>query len=175
MTRLAQAVRAWGRGAWLAAALLLAPGMAASESEAQAPQNRGPIVRVEARADAFFARVDAYHAGLAASTDLGSYVRLDAIIAGGVARAGFGSGASGRAEVIGRFLLDPFRQSRWGVYGGGGLIARADEGAGTRGYLTLLVGAELPRAGSLTPAIEVGIGGGTRVGLVLRGTRRGRR
>jgi hypothetical protein len=83
--------------------------------------------------------------------------------------------ASGRAEVVGRFLLDPFRQSRWGFYGGGGLIARLDEGDDVRGYVTLLLGVEPPGNGQWLPALELGIGGGTRVALVVRRGRAERR
>ena len=135
---------------------------------------RGSPLRLVVRADAFLARVDAAHIGLGATRDLGSYVRLDGVVAAGL-REGGNRGASARAEIIGRFLLDPFRQARWGVYAGGGLIARHDEAARSRGYVTLLVGAELPGSGQVLPAVEVGIGGGTRIGLVIRRGRPNRR
>ena len=141
----------------------------------QGGDSRGPTYRVVTRADAFLARVDAYHAGAGATTDLGSYVRLDAVVGAGIARAGEERVGSARAEVVGRFLLDPYRQSRWGVYAGGGLILRHDDGPGTSGYVTLLAGAELPGAAGMQPALELGIGGGTRIGLVLRRGRPNRR
>ncbi len=155
-----------------ALALLLALG---SRAEAQEVDPRSPRRRLVARIDAFVARVDALHAGLGATTDLGSYVRLDAVVAGGAARLADETVASGRAEVVGRFLLDPFRQTRWGVYGGAGLLVRHDDGPGTNGYVTLLFGAELPGARRMVPALEVGIGGGTRMALVVRRGRLNRR
>ena len=147
----------------------------AREVDAQRADGSGRQFRLALRADAFLARVDAFHAGLGATTDLGSYVRVDAVVAGGVARDGDESVASGRLEVTGRFLLDPFRQSRWGFYGGAGLIARHDDGAETNGYLTLIAGTELPGSGRMLPALEIGIGGGTRFAFVLRRSRPSRR
>ena len=146
-----------------------------ARASAQDREDGASRVRLVARLDAFVARVDALHAGLGATTALGSYVRLDAVLAAGAARAGDETAASGRAELVGRFLLDPFRQSRWGVYGGAGLLARYDDGPGMNAYLTLLVGAELPGARRLVPALEVGIGSGTRVALVVRRGRPNRR
>jgi len=142
---------------------------------AQTTSDRGSPLRFVARLDAFAARANAVHAGLGATTDLGNYARLDVILAAGGARANDITVASGRAELVGRFLLDPFRQSRWGFHGGAGLIARFDAGASGRGYLTVLLGAELPGAGQTRPALEVGIGGGTRVGVVIRRARTNRR
>ena len=124
-----------------------------------------PLIRV----DAFLARTDAVHAAVGGTASLGSYVRLDGVAGAGIAFGPDGGrGASGRAEVVGRFLLDPFRQSRWGFYGGGGLIARIDRGSDPEGFITLLFGVEPPVEGRLRPAIELGIGGGTRIALVLR-------
>jgi hypothetical protein len=152
--------------------MLLTP---ARETSAQPVSARAPTLRFTARVDAFMARSEALHAGLGIATDLGSYVRLDAALAGGAAQVERTTVASGRAEVVARFLLDPFRQSRWGFYGGGGLIARYDDGPGATGYLTLLVGAELPGTGRTLKAVEVGVGGGTRIGLVIRRGRPNRR
>ena len=155
-------------------AVLVALAAGSTQLEAQ-PGAEQPTWRALARVDAFIARVDAIHVGAGLTRDLGSYVRLDGALAGGVARAGDDTGASGRAELVGRFLLDPFRQSRWGFYAGGGLIARSDDGDDVRGYFTLLFGAELPVEGRMLPALELGIGGGTRVGLVVRRGRMDRR
>ena len=165
--------RALRRHRALAAALVaLAIGSTPLEAQRGADQ---PTYRGLARADAFIARVDAIHVGAGLTRDLGSYVRLDGVLAGGVARSGDDTAGSGRAEVVGRFLLDPVRQSRWGLYAGGGLIARLDDGDDVRGYFTVLFGAELPVDGRMLPALELGIGGGTRVGLVVRRGRLDRR
>ncbi len=162
----------WGRRALVATVVGLVIGSA--EVQAQGA-TRQPAFRPVVRADAFLARVDAFHAGAGLTREVGSYVRLDGVLGAGVARAGDATAASGRVEVVGRFLLDPFRQSRWGFYGGGGLIGRLDDGDDVRGYFTLVLGAELPGSGRVRPALEVGIGGGTRVALVVRRGRLDRR
>ncbi len=139
----------------------------------------GPVsagrYRPEARADVFIARTEAMHLGAGLAIDAGTYVRLAAIIGAGAARLHDETVASGRVEVVGRFVLDPFRQARWGLYAATGVVGRVEDGAGTRGQLTLLVGAEMPTARTTVTAIEVGIGGGARIGLTLRRGRPGRR
>ena len=69
--------------------------------------------------------------------------------------------------LVGRFLLDPFRQSRWSGYGGAGLSALHTE-HDWRGYMLAVVGVEGPGGRRFLPALEIGLGGGTRIGLVLR-------
>ena len=154
--------------------LLFALAGSAADLEAQRIATR-PTFRPVVRVDGFFARGDAVHAGAGVTRDVGSYVRLDAVLAAGAARAGDETVASGRAELVGRFLLDPFRQSRWGFYGGAGLVARQDGASDPRSYITLLVGAELPGGGRMRPALELGIGGGTRIGFAVRRGRPDRR
>lgn len=158
---------------WGAALVMLFAGV--RTADAQATGARGATVRLVGRVDAFLARTGALHAGLGATTDLGSYVRLDGVLAAGAARVSGVTVASGRVEIVGRFLLDPFRQSRWGFFVGSGLIARFDDGTRGQGYLTLLLGTELPGTARTRPALEVGIGGGTRVGIAIRQGRLNRR
>src|SRR5688500_17381914 len=162
----------WRRPA--SATVLVAVLAGAGHLEAQ-EAGRGSVFRPLGRVDAFLARADAVHAGAGVTRDLGSYVRLDYVLAAGAARAGGETVASARAEGVARFLLDPFRQSRWGFYGGGGLVARLDGGDDLRGYVTLLFGAELPDEGRMLEAIELGIGGGMRIALVVRRGRPDRR
>ena len=167
----------------LAAALLAlaAPRPLAAQGE--------PRYQAELRADAIAARATAYQAGLGVNARLTNYVRLGALVAAGMTLPPGSGGAepSARADLVGRFLLDPFRERRWGAYAGAGLSTRvehvrrdADSGAGSefpvRGYLLLAFGVEGPEFGNrLLPALEVGFGGGTRVGVVLRRARPGRR
>jgi hypothetical protein len=138
-------------------------------------QDDGPSIRAEWRADLFLASVDAAHAGIGSSTDLGAYARLDATLGVGAAWIGSEAVASGRADLGVRFLLDPYHQERWGVYGGAGVSTRYEDGPGARVLLTLFAGAELPGDRPWRPAVEAGIGGGVRVGLVLRPRRQSRR
>ncbi len=80
-----------------------------------------------------------------------------------------------RLEGIARFHLDPYRQDRRGVYAGGGVGVRHVAGDALRPLLVALVGVELAPRGSVVPAIEAGVGGGARLGVVLRSLRPGRR
>lgn len=85
--------------------------------------------------------------------------------------ASVGAGISGRelawrGELLGHFLLSPEERRRAGVYFAGGIAAV--EGAVSRGYLVLTLGIEeRPRASSGW-VLELGIGGGARIGLGYR-------
>ncbi len=89
---------------------------------------------------------------------------------GGTAAVGISSaGGSGRGDLFGQFSLDPYHQSAWEPYVGGGATVRLDGGhAGERVYLLGFLGANWPRTGSVAPGIELGIGGGVRIGVTLR-------
>ena len=76
---------------------------------------------------------------------------------------------SGRVDVLGRFLFDPFRQSAWGISAGAGVSVRAHEGDRLRPLLLAVIDVEGQRASNgISPALQVGLGGGVRVGAVLR-------
>lgn len=100
----------------------------------------------------------------------GIYVRTGLVGGVGVGR----HGAEGRTDLLSRFSLDPFRQSRWALYGGGGISGRyrTREDGGSRAYLLLVVGVEGPlplgRTEGWVPVVEVGLGGGARVGVGVR-------
>ena len=127
-------------------------------------------VQSEIRIDAIFARTGGVEAGYGVTVPMGIYVRS------GIA-AGIGAGrhgVEGRSDLISRFSFDPFRQSRWAPYAGGGLSGRyrSKLDDGSRAYILIFLGLEGPlplgeRAGWV-PAVEVGLGGGARVGLILR-------
>ena len=165
------------RAAALLVALVVATPVAIEAQASPGGRQAGGAsrVRTEARADAFIARIDALHAGVGFAADLGTYFRLASIIGIGAADVDGETVASGRAEILGRFALDPFRQARWGVYGATGVVARYEDGPGTRGYLTLLLGVELPSERPAVTAVELGIGGGVRLGVAVRQGRSGRR
>jgi hypothetical protein len=98
----------------------------------------------------------------------GPYVRVG-VLAGAGARLNSPSGAAGRVDVLARFLLDPFRQSRWGLSAGGGVSLRADAGDKVRPNLLVAVDLEGPRSRSgVSPAFQIGFGGGVRGGVGLR-------
>ncbi|HJP87133.1 MAG TPA: hypothetical protein VJ852_14175 [Gemmatimonadaceae bacterium] len=143
---------------------LAAAGTAAS---AQVEQQR---VQTEWRLDGLFARSSGVEAGVGVSVPTGIYVRNGLVGAVGAGRHGI----EGRTDLLSRFSLDPFRQSRWALYGGGGISGRyrSREDGGSHAYLMLFLGVEGPlpvgRTSGWMPAFEVGLGGGARVGVILR-------
>jgi len=157
------------------AALACAPACAAAQAPAAA---RRP--RFEARADLIAARATAVHGALGLVVPLGTYARASAVAGGGTIALGGETRGSARADAVVRFLFDPFLERRWGPYGGAGVSALYtagghDRGGGWRGYLLAVAGIEGPPAHGVLPALELGLGGGTRIGVVLRGARRERR
>ena len=124
----------------------------------------------EGRLDAIVARSSAVHAAYGFTVPAGIYVRSGLIAGIGAGRHGI----EGRSDLIARFSFDPFRQSRWAPYAGAGLSGRyrSKLDGGSRGYLLVFLGVEGPlplgeRKGWV-PAVEVGLGGGARVGVILR-------
>ena len=83
------------------------------------------------------------------------------VVVDGVERFGW------RADIFGRFQLDPFRERRWAPYGAAGVSVRG-VGNDSEEYLMVLFGLEGPLARGWSPALEVGFGGGFRAGLVMR-------
>jgi hypothetical protein len=152
----------------------------AGAAGAQVPK---PAVQPELRLDVIAGQQPAVQLGAGAQLPMGYYVRVGLVGAVGVATGGrtalIGSADAppgrldGRADLLVRFLLDPFRQSAYGLSVGGGLSARAEPGDRVRPRL--LVAADLEGRRStrgLVPAIQLGLGGGVRIGVVLRrGTR----
>lgn len=145
-----------------AAALVLPAGAAAQRGEQK--------VQAEARIDGIFSEQTAVHAGLGLSVPAGLYVRTGLVLGAGIGRHGFDA----RTDLIGRFSFDPLRQSRWAPYAGAGVSARFNSTADgeAKGYLLFFLGMEGPMPRGLTtavvPAVEVGLGGGVRVGVILR-------
>ena len=179
--------RGTARRLLLLAAVLLAGRPVLAQGGGQEGQ---PRLRWELRADAIAARSTAYQVALGAGLPVSNYVRLAGVLGAGmtVPPAPGEARPSARADLLARFLLDPFREGRWGPYAGAGLSVRADAeryfGGGdvarerlrTRGFLVLALGIEGPElSGRVMPALEVGFGGGTRVGVVLRQARQNRR
>jgi hypothetical protein len=125
-------------------------------------------VQPEGRVDVLAARRTAVHGGIGVNLPAGRSVRLELVSAVGASTVGGNTGFSTRLEGVARYLLDPDFVSRWGAYGGGGLGARYDRGAGWRGVLIALIGLEGPRWGGVVPFVEAGYGGGARVGAGVR-------
>ncbi|MDP9202921.1 MAG: hypothetical protein M3P26_13465 [Gemmatimonadota bacterium] len=150
--------------------LLATVGLAATLPTLSGAQIVQQKFQSEARLDAIFARSSAVEAAYGFTVPAGIYVRSGLVAGIGAGR----HGVEGRTDLISRFSLDPFRQSRWAPYGGAGLSGRyrSKLDGGSRAYLLVFLGVEGPlplgeRSGWV-PAVEVGLGGGGRVGLVLR-------
>lgn len=144
----------------------------AAEAWAQlgAPQSRAP--RWEARLEATAAESPGAHLGLGLGVRTGWYARASLAVATG---AVFGEDdvwrGSQRGELVLRFLMDPFGNQARGWYGGAGVSVQQVAGQRSRGALLLLAGVEGRARTGVRPALEVGLGGGVRIGLVLRGAR----
>lgn len=123
----------------------------------------------EYRGDALIGRGTSAQAALGAVFLMGTYVRTSLDVAGGATWHDNETRASGRADVIARFLLDPFREVPVGLSVGGGVSVPYVSGdAHVRPFLTAVVDVEGRMRRSITPAIQIGLGGGTRIGVVLR-------
>ena len=72
-------------------------------------------------------------------------------------------------DLLTRFLLDPYGQTAWGISAGGGLSLRAEPGDRVRPLLLVALDIEGRRsARGIAPAVQIGLGGGVRIGAVLR-------
>lgn len=138
---------------------------------AQVPESPGLVP--ELRGDVILGRQAAVQLGAGVQVPAGYYVRVGVDGAVGVriedAGASTRSRLGGRLDVLARFLLDPFRQTSYGLSLGGGMSLRAEQGDRVRPVL--LVAAEIEGRRStrgVVPALQVGLGGGARVGIVLR-------
>lgn len=124
--------------------------------------------RPELRIDYLGARLHAVHVGAGVTVPAGTYARVG-VVAGAGPGWGPGRGAfpSVRADVVARFLIDPYRRSRIGVSIGGGVGIRHDDGD-TRGLALLVVDVEGQGTRGWIPFASGGIGGGVRVTAGLR-------
>jgi hypothetical protein len=135
---------------------------------AAAQPPRESVVRAEARVDAIFARATTVHAGLGLGFRTGYNIRAHVVGAAGFAVEGGTTEPSARGDATLRLLLDPFGENRSGLSIGGGLTMLYDGFADTRTLGMIVVGLEGAPRGRVVWAVEVGLGGGARVGVVLR-------
>lgn len=123
-----------------------------------------PGINVEGRLDAIVASRSALQAGLGLTTSAGTYVRTGIVGALGASP----DGLSGRFDAFARYHLDPFRESHWAPYGGGGISVRMDQHTRTKTFLLIFAGVDGPARNGLTTSVEAGLGGGARFGVILR-------
>jgi hypothetical protein len=148
-----------------------------AHASAQRVVARSSVPPLELRVDAIDVRSSEHgtlQGGAGVNLPLGDYVRLEIDGAGGVTKRDSVQLASGRVDAIARFLLDPFAETRWGLSIGGGMSALVTESRAHE-YLVVVVDLETPRVGPVVPAVQLGLGGGTRIGLIVRAYRPGQR
>ena len=148
--------------------------MALFPAAAAAQSDRGGV-RFEMAAGVHAARETWSFVGGGAAVPAGNYVRSFARIGGGPALSDTPL-VAGRLELGIRFLTDPFHQQRRAAYLGAGLGVRGTHRLRNRTeYVFLLVGLEGRTRDRWIPALEVGLGDGARLTLVIRQGRRGYR
>jgi hypothetical protein len=125
----------------------------------------------EARIDALAGPPAGAQLGIGANVAAGYYIRIGLDAAAGASSRDGSAVLSGRVDLASRFLLDPFRESAWAPYAGGGFTAQWDRDGNRRGDLLLLIGLEGPAHAGWRTAVELGLGGGARLGVVLRRAR----
>ncbi|MEP6989615.1 MAG: hypothetical protein ABJA80_01705 [bacterium] len=150
------------------AMMLVTAAVAARPARAQSALELRPVPVL--RADAIIAsHQTSLEVGGGAQFPAGYYVRVDVLGAAGEHAQGGVHDASGRLDVVGRFLLDPFRRTPFGLSAGAGLSLRARHGDRIRPYLLMVADLEGPRtAAGVSPALQLGLGGGVRIGLAFR-------
>ena len=154
---------------------LVALALVASLAQAQAPVRPQPELRVDV-IDVRSDRRGTVHAGAGIGLPLGYYARLGVVLAGGVTQRDDATLGSGRLDLVTRFLFDPFREARWGLSVGGGMTVSYVAQEEWRELVLVLIDVEAPPVRRrLVPAIQLGLGGGARVGVAVRPYRQGRR
>ena len=160
-----------------AAPFLSLVALAVATSCARAQQRVGP--QPELRVDAIDVRSlreGTLHVGAGLGVPVGLYARLAVVAAGGVTRRIDGDHGSGRVDVVVRFLFDPFREARWGLSVGGGMSVAHVAREEWRELLVIALDVEAPPVRRrVVPAVQVGLGGGARIGIVMRPYQQGRR
>jgi hypothetical protein len=149
---------------------LVTLGMLSLLSATASAQINQQKIQSEVRIDAIFARTGGVEAAYGITVPAGIYVRSGLIAGLGAGR----HGVEGRTDLVSRFSFDPFRQSNWAPYAGAGFSGRyrSQMDGGSRGYLLVFLGVEGPlpfgQTAGWVPAVEIGLGGGARLGVILR-------
>lgn len=121
------------------------------------------------------ARHSTVQAGAGFNVPAGNYVRWGLVAAAGATRRDDRTVATWRADAVVRFLLDPFRESPRGLYGLAGVSVLDDGSRAVEPAILIGVGVEGRARGAMIPSVELALGGGARVAVVLRRTRPNRR
>ena len=153
--------------AWLVGVVCLtvvAPSSVAAQLESH--------IQTGARLDVLASSITAVQAGLEMSAAASTNLRVSLVTGVGESWSHGRTGLSARADLVGRFLLDPDFSMRWAPYAGGGLGLRYDKIGNWRGTIIAVLGIEGPNWSGVVPFVEGGFGGGVRLGVGFRATRR---
>ena len=130
---------------------------------------RAQRIEPEARIDAVVAHRSALQGALGLDIPFSPELHLELAAGAGPAFGGGpGSSVSARGDAVVHFLLDPQHLLRWTPYAGGGVGARYDRSADWRAVAIVVVGVNAPRWKHAIPFLEVGLGGGFRIGAGVR-------
>ena len=137
----------------------------------RAQQRVSATPQLEARFDGSFSPMGGALAGVGINVRAGWYTRLGLAASAGAVRVSGTLRATQRLDGTARFLFDPFAEGRRAFYAGAGLGVQRSASGEVRGLLLGIVGVEGPAQGRILPSLEVSLGGGARVGVVLRSRR----
>jgi hypothetical protein len=143
-----------------------------TQGHSQVPRRR---FLPEVRADVVTGETTTAHLGGGVHMTSGTYFRLAILAGAGPAWRDSQRETSYRFELQGRFVLDPFRDSPYGVYGIGGMTTTHDPFSNWQSRLVLGAGIELPAHGRAAVALEGAFAGGFRISLATRRLPLGRR
>lgn len=147
----------------LSATAVPSPELAAQEQQVAVAVSYIPSLRL----DVLGGNPTALQAGAGIAFPVSNYFSVGAAVGAGISSTGF----SGRVDGFAQFSLDPYHQMEWEPYVGGGVTVRGDGGGpGTRTYLLGFIGANGPSTGAIAPGVELGFGGGVRLGVTMRFT-----
>jgi hypothetical protein len=149
-----------GRPVAVLAATLLASSLHAQISR--------PTRSLEWRVDALVAQGTGALGGAMLHLPLSTYARVGLGAESGVVVHGGATRSVTRADVIFRGLFDPLRETPRGVSIGGGVTVTNARDGDWRPYVALVVDFEGARRGGYAPAVQLGLGGGARLGFALR-------
>ncbi len=127
--------------------------------------------QVGVRLDAIGSRAATAQGGFTVNAVAGLYIRLEGTVAGGWAWHHGSTYGAFRTDAAARFALDPFRESKHAFYGLGGLSLMYDGLERWRPRLLAGFGIEGPARHGRVIAAELALGGGARLGIVVRRAR----
>lgn len=145
-------------------------GLAVTPAFAQQRPPTAQRLRASLRVDALVDADPATQVGVGVFTRSAYNVRTGLDLGVGAVSRGGDWRSAGRADLIARWLSDPFRQGRWALHAGGGVGLRVERRAVPQTVAIVLLGVERrgARDAAWVPGVEIGLGGGLRLGATLR-------